>query len=157
VTTLSPDNIKVKGDTVELEFVGKSYKNNTASINDKELASYLGQMKDMKKGENFVFDKVNDSTVRRFFHENISPDWKVKDLRTWVATDMGRKVLEQDSTPPPPLPKNPKEAQKLIQNKLTNLYKVVSRRLNNTTAMAKEAYIHPKVTEEWLKKIGAQL
>ncbi len=157
VTTLSPDNIKVKGDTVELEFVGKSYKNNTVSINDKELASYLGQMKDMKKGENFVFDKVNDSTVRRFFHENISPDWKVKDLRTWVATDMGRKVLEQDSTPPPPLPKNPKEAQKLIQNKLTNLYKVVSRRLNNTPAMAKEAYIHPKVTEEWLKKIGAQL
>jgi DNA topoisomerase I len=154
VSTLHADNIKIDGDKVSFEFTGKSYKNNTAEFEDSELAKVLTDLKKSNSDKEFIFDKATDDQIRDYFHDKVSKDLKIKDMRTYIATDMANKILEEDSTPPPPLPK--KGVKKIIQQKLTNVYKKVSEQLNNTPSMAKNSYIHPKVIDGWIEKIGAK-
>jgi hypothetical protein len=155
VSTLHSSNIKIQGDRVQLEFTGKSYKNNTAVIKNATLAKYLTQLRETNKGEDFIFNKVNDDYVRDYFHANINKSWKIKDMRTFVATNMAKKILFNDKTPPPPIPKV--GVKKLVQAKLTNVYKLVSDQLNNSPTMAKNSYIHPEIINGWLKSINVQL
>jgi DNA topoisomerase IB len=68
---------------------------------------------------------------------------------------MAKQILFDDKTPPPPIPKT--GVQKLVQSKLTNVYKLVSNQLNNSPTMAKNSYIHPAIINEWLKSINVQL
>jgi DNA topoisomerase-1 len=152
VCTLSKDNVKIEGDSIMFEFRGKSYKNNTAEIKSKELASYLGDLIKDKKGEDFIFD-TKTQEVRDFLNK-ISPDKKIKlkDFRTYVATDMAKNILFNDKSSPPPLPE--KGVKKLIQSKLKNVFEKVSSQLNNTPTMAKTSYVHPKVIDKWLDSLG---
>ena len=155
VSTLSAENIKIKGDKIILNFVGKSYKPNNAEIKDKVLAEYLTKRMNERKSENFLFD----STVGQLssvFGKISKKGMKIKDMRTFAATKMAKKILETDKTPPPPLPESPTAIKKAVQAKLKIVYEQVSQRLNNTPAMAKSSYIHPKVIEQWLESIGVE-
>lgn len=156
VTTLAKENVKIKGSKVEFEFTGKSYKHNTAEIDNQELADYLTEKIKYKKDGDFVFD-VDVNKARDLFKKEISDDkkMKLKDMRTYVATDMAREILYKDDQQPPPLPERIKDAKKLVQDKLKNVFKKVSEQLNNSPAMAKSSYVHPNVIENWLKTIGA--
>ena len=151
VTTLNSDNIKINNDVVGLEFIGKSYQNNTATIKSKELSKFLSEIKDKKSGENFVFD-VKDSDIREYFHKNINKDLKIKDLRTYIATDLAKNILKNDKTQPPPV--DGKVNKKQLQQKLMRVFKEVSNKLNNTPTMAKTSYVHPEVIDNWLLSIG---
>ena len=151
VTTLNSDNIKINNDVVGLEFIGKSYQNNTATIKSKELSKFLSEIKDKKSGENFVFD-VKDSDIREYFHKNINKDLKIKDLRTYIATELAKNILKNDKTQPPPV--DGKVNKKQLQQKLMRVFKEVSNKLNNTPTMAKTSYVHPEVIDNWLLSIG---
>ena len=156
VTTLAKENVKIKGSKIYFEFIGKSYKNNTAEIDSKPLAEYLGKLMKEKKDRDFLFD-VDDKTVREIFKEKISPksEIKLKDMRTYVATDLARSVLEDSKIPPPPVPE--KGLKTAVKKKLTEVFKIVSEQLNNTPSMAKSSYVHPEVIDSWLKSLGVEL
>ena len=153
VSTLAVENVKVDGDSVSFEFVGKSYKTNTATIESPELAEYLTRQMKGKSGSDFLFD-IDISNVRDVFKKDVSQseDMKLKDMRTYVATDMARKILFEDDSLPPPLPE--KGAKKAIQDKLKKVFKMVSDQLNNTPNMAKASYIHPNIINSWLTTLG---
>ena len=40
----------------------------------------------------------------------------------------------------------------MIKLKLNYVFDKVSKRLNNTPAMAKSSYVHPNVIEKWIKE-----
>jgi len=153
VSTLAVENVKVDGDSVSFEFVGKSYKTNTATIESPELAEYLTRQMKGKSGSDVLFD-IDISNVRDVFKKDVSQseDMKLKDMRTYVATDMARKILFEDDSLPPPLPE--KGAKKAIQDKLKKVFKMVSDQLNNTPNMAKTSYIHPNIINSWLTTLG---
>lgn len=155
VSTLAKENVKIEGDKVRFEFRGKSYKNNTAEIESPELATYLGQLIKDKKDGDFIFDVETDK-VRDIFQEEISPKkgMKLKDMRTYIATDLGRQILFGDKQSPPPLPD--KGIKKAIQDKLKACFVQVSNKLNNSPSMAKTSYIHPNVINEWLNSLSVK-
>lgn len=151
VSTLAKENVKIKGDSIEFEFTGKSYKNNTAKIKNKELADYLKAKIADKQDSDFVFD-TDISKVRNVFQSKFKKGLKLKDMRTYVATDMARDILFNDKQAPPPLPE--KGTKKAIQDKLKNVFVKVSDQLNNSPTMAKTSYIHPNVINAWLKTLN---
>lgn len=156
VSTLSADNITIDGDKIIINFVGKSYKPNNATIKDKILAKYLSKRINERKGEKFLFD-VNDGQVRTVFKNKIGrKGMKVKDLRTYTATAMASTILKTNNLPPLPLPDNDKDLKKLVKIKLDDVFNKVSKNLNNTPAMAKSSYVHPKIIEQWMKEIGIE-
>jgi DNA topoisomerase-1 len=155
ISTLSPKNVIIKEDMIVLNFVGKSYQENNAEFKNKELASYLMRKIKEKKENDFIFD-VSKNQLDKVFHSIAKSGMKIKDLRTYAATKMAKEILETDTTPPPPLPEKPSQIKKVVKTKLKNVFEKVSQKLNNTPAMAKSSYIHPKVIENWLKTIGVE-
>jgi 8-oxo-dGTP pyrophosphatase MutT (NUDIX family) len=158
VSSLSPDNITIEGSSVKFNFIGKSYQENNAQIDDPAVAEFLTYLKEKRKGENFLFD-TTDAVIDTVFDKVGGEGLKIKDMRTYVAGDVARKVLFEDPSTPPPLPKDlsEKEQRKLIQEKLQTCYETVAAKLNNTPVMAKNSYIHPNIIDFWIKSIGANL
>lgn len=156
VSTLSPDDIKISKDgTISFEFIGKSYKNNTAEIKGEPLlAAFLKDLKNKKKGKERLFDIDRLFTDKVFKNRFGFKDLKIKDMRTYVATDLANKVLMSDINDVKESLTGTKNDVKVLNNKLKEVYKIVSDKLNNTPKMAETAYIHPAVRMEWLKLLG---
>ena len=156
VLTLGPTNISIKGNKITLSFVGKSYKENMAEITDGPLANYLQGRIQEKKGENFLFD-ISNAAVDSFYKNTLKMSkFKIKDLRTHMAGQLAIETLETDVLPPPPIPEKPSEIKKVIKNKLKHVFDIVSKKLNNTPAMAKNSYINPRIISNWLDNLGIQ-
>lgn len=155
VMTLGPENIKIEDNIIKLNFVGKSYKENNASIKDEKLANYLQKRLNENKDKNFIFD-TGYNEVNDLFDKFAGDKFKIKDLRTYTATTMAKDILLKDKTPPPPLPENDKQIKKAIKKKLLSVFEQVSQRLNNTPAMAKSSYVHPEIINKWLATLGVR-
>lgn len=155
VSTLSVENVTVEGDIVNFAFRGKSYQDNTATLTDKIVANYIKEKQQGKKADDYLFD-TNDGVIDKIFDKVGGEGLKIKDMRTYVATDVARKVLFESPEMPPPVPKDLTEAKqrKLIQDKLQHCYETVASKLNNTPVMAKNSYIHPNVISAWIGQLG---
>lgn len=154
VTTLSVSNIHIDGSVVKLDFVGKSYKKNVAEFEDGVVANYLAtHIKNMDSHE-FVFNISRDD-LEAFMRVVPKMDrFKVKDLRTHIANRIALDFLEKDPTPPPPVPDNSEDIKKAVKRKLKLAFDYVSKKLNNSPAMAKGSYVDPSVINKWLHKLG---
>lgn len=152
VMTLNRKNIKIEEDRVTLDFVGKSYKKNTAEIRDGVLAHYLAQR--VMKRTPFVFD-ISKTFLENFYKKVLEMgNFKIKDLRTHIANKLALEFLRNDPSSPPPVPRESNDIKKLVKTKLKRAFEFVSQKLNNTPAMAKSSYVNPAVITQWLNDIG---
>jgi len=154
VSTLSPDNVKITGDRIDFDFIGKSYQQNISTIKDKKLAEYLTKLKKERKGEQFLFQSNKAQLMDTFRNTLGFKGLKLKDLRTYTATDLAKNLLFESKLPPLPLVDNPKKNKQNLQKKLMNVFETVSQKLNNTPMMAKTSYIHPAVIDSFITKVG---
>lgn len=155
VMTLSSDNVKIEGDLIKLNFLGKSYQENNAEIKDEKLANYLKKRVEENSGKEFLFE-TDYHEVNKIFDKFAGKKFKIKDLRTYTATKMAADILKNDKTPPPPLPDGKGKIKKAIKDKLKNVFTIVSQKLNNTPGMAKSSYVHPEVIKNFLKTLGVE-
>lgn len=156
VLTLAPENVTISGNKISLNFIGKSYQENIAEIVDGPLASYLQNRLKATKGQPFVFD-VPRYIVDIFYKKTLKMgNFKIKDLRTHTAGELAKEVLASDTMAPPPMPADPRQIKKLVKAKLAHVFDTVSKKLNNTPAMAKNSYIRPSITEDWLESLGIE-
>ena len=159
IRTLKKRDIKIKGDVISFDFIGKSNHQNESEITDKKLAKYLQKQIFNKDSEDRVFPDASYSNVVNLL-KNItdkSLGMKIKDLRTIKACESTIKTLNDKSILPPPLAKNPKERSKQIKEKLAITFKSASDVLNNSPNMSKTSYIHPKLIYDWLDKLGVKV
>lgn len=132
VSTLSAENITINGDNIKLNFVGKSYQDNQAEINNPVLARYLQAKMQQRGKETFLFD-ISKTLIDQVYDDQMDMgDYKIKDLRTYVATKVATKILFEDPSAPPPLPKTSTEIKKVVKEKLQSVFEKVSTILNNT-------------------------
>lgn len=151
VSTLNVGDIQVDGNTISFDFTGKSSKQNTAKIVDESLAKFINKLKENKKDNSRLFS-VNRTSVMNYFRKDLgSNEYKLKDLRTYVATDKAREILFNE---PLTLPEGATKRKKYLQSILTKVYEKVSEYLNNTPNMAKTSYIHPNIIDAWLVKVN---
>lgn len=157
ISTLSPDNVIIKGDRVVLNFIGKSYHENNSSFKDAKVAKYLAELKKKNAGKEFLFDISTTKVADFILKKEIGLEGiKLKDLRTLKATKTAVEFLHSKEIPPPPLPIDPKEIKKLVAKKLKMTFEKVSSILNNSPAMAQKSYVPPGVISDWLKELGAE-
>jgi DNA topoisomerase-1 len=133
-STLEGKHVQVEGDTLTFDFIGKKGVNIKKTLTDPALAKYIGAKK-AAVGDGPLFD-ATDANVRDYFHTAGGGDFKVKDFRTWNATNLAiQEMLE------PPEPKTEPE----LKKKQLQVAKVVSAHLGNTPKVALESYIDPAV------------
>lgn len=154
ISTLSADNVKVTGDTVSLEFVGKSGKTNKTQVQDPALAQYLQERLKGKAGDDLLFEAHERDLPGAMKAAGVG-GFKPKDFRTRKAGQMSADALSKVDDPPP-LPADAKEAKSLIAKRVKEVSTLIADQLNNTPAMAKTAYIDPAIFQAWAKVIGAE-
>jgi DNA topoisomerase IB len=156
ISTLSPDNVKIEGDKVILDFIGKSHVENHAEFEDKILAAYL-KVKLLERQMSPRLFTIPRSLIGKVYAENMGMSkYKIKDLRTHYANQIAKEMLYDSPMAPPPLPENSKQIKTMVKEKLTAVFERVSQLLNNTPAMARTSYINPKIIHSWLDELGVE-
>jgi DNA topoisomerase IB len=136
---------------VQLDFVGKAGKRNTAAITDPQLAEYLkARIGDRTSGQLFSTDRRNITSAMQA--AGVSA-YKPKDFRTLYAGRLAARELAAIK-PPPPLPKKPAARKKLVSSVVRQVSTTVANDLNNTPAMARNSYISPAIFQSWMSDVG---
>lgn len=155
ISSLQGRHVKVKGDKVHLDFIGKEGVRNRTVIRDPANVEFVKEVMKSTGPKDFLFKEASSGdaikTLKAVSKDVGGPeDILIKDLRTVNATRWGQEAVKTFKGPPPPLSGDAKKDSKLIAKAVLEMSGEVSKRLNNNPAMARDNYIHPKVFKQWL-------
>lgn len=148
LTTVLSRHVKVSGDTIRFEFIGKWKKLQQRAIVDKELATLIRAMKQLGGDELFKFRDgnrvvdVKDRHVNQYLQGVIGSDFTAKDFRTWAGTLICSVALGYLG-----------EAETLRKKK-SNVKKAIdatARSLGNTPAVCRKSYICPALLDGYIE------
>ncbi|MEO6717325.1 MAG: DNA topoisomerase IB [Novosphingobium sp.] len=136
-TTLRNRHAKVKGQRVELDYVGKSGKQQRISIEDRRLATVVRRCQEIPGQALFqYYDETGDrhpvssADVNDYLRSHTGA-FTAKDFRTWGASVIAYGALAESNG----------------NIKLKELLGRVSAKLGNTPAIARKSYVHPAIIE----------
>lgn len=152
--TLRVEHIKIKGDVIDLAFLGKSSQDNYTTIKDKELSEALKKQIGNKKPNDNIFDVSYNLTTKYYNEVKPKNSKSIKDLRTIKANQIGRQELNRTDIPPLPMSGDTKKDTINIKDKLKNAFEVTAGVLNNTVQVTKDSYVSTSVILEWLDNLG---
>lgn len=135
---LSPD-----GD-VRLTFTGKKGVALDLKVHDREMAATLSSRMVGKSPDDRLF-ATNERKVGDYLHST-APGFKVKDLRTWMGTDVARRAVAALPTP---------NTSREYRSARATVGKQVSDVLGNTPTVALASYVDPTVFGPWDQHLAA--
>ena len=143
LTTLRDRHVKIEGDNLRLEFVGKKGVKHEISIKDRRLAKLVKQCQDIPGYDLFQYydengnrQPIESGDVNEYLRSLCEEEFTAKDFRTWGGSVLMVECLEQiiDENPEIAKEKSVKEATKLVAHEL-----------GNTPTVCSKYYIHPGV------------
>ena len=138
------------GRTAKIEYVGKEGKTNVSEISNPAVVSALrAAVADKKPTDKVWPESVNEKSVAKA----LLPGQKVKDLRTVAASEHAERMLAGIK---PEFSGDSKKDARQVLGVIKAVSESVSRKLNNTPAMAKKSYIAPQVWRAWAEKNGVK-
>lgn len=141
VTTLKPEHIRVEGDTLKLDFLGKKQVAQNIKVADPLLVDtgklYLNDKVDPFSSSETSADTwigVTTGDFTRAVKQSFGEEFLVKDLRTFVANvtcfDAMRPFLEKVTVP-----------KVQAKQELSEVVDTVAEKLGNTASVARSAYL----------------
>jgi DNA topoisomerase-1 len=130
-STLQGRHVKVDGDTVTFDFVGKKGVHIHKRVKDAQLAQIIGSRLGEDKNQK-LFD-VDQANIRSFLKQ--FGGFKVKDFRTWNGTATALKEIKKIKTKP--------ETEAEFRKIQSTVAKAVAKHLGNTPSVCLSAYIDP--------------
>lgn len=138
-TTLLGQHVKVDGNRVVLEYVGKSGKDRRVEIKDPDMKKALIQKKSQAGNDSPIFN-TSAAKLRSYANKLTGGRYTPKDMRTRKATYLAsQEVINQQP------PKSEKEYRKMVKEVAAK----VSKALGNTPTVALQSYIDPTVFAKW--------
>jgi DNA topoisomerase I len=140
LSTLRNRHAGVKGDAIELSFVGKSGVRHQVRLTDRRVARIVRRCRELPGQELFRYvdadgasHAVDSSDVNAWLAEAAGTHVTAKDFRTWhgsvLALQLTLQACAEGARPCRP----------------AEVVAAVARRLGNTAAVCRKAYIHPRV------------
>ena len=147
-TTLEPRHIKINGEVVSVDFIGKKGVQNTGKVRSKRLSRNLRTKKRTFKANEPIFSyrkgnkwyTLKSSDVNRYLKK--FGNFSSKNFRTWVANlSFITELLHSD-----------KDSTESQRNKdINEAIKKVADKLNNTSNVCKKNYLDPYILDIYLK------
>ncbi|MEO7093418.1 MAG: DNA topoisomerase IB [Polyangiales bacterium] len=155
LTTMRNEHVEVRGATVRFAFRGKSGKSHEVAVTDRRLARVLSRCLEIDGQELFQYlddsgqrRSIDSSDVNAYLREITGDEFTAKDFRTWAGTVHAAAVLRDCDAC---------TSQRDGRAKLKRCLDEVSKRLGNTPAVCRKAYVHPAVFESftgsWLGEV----
>ncbi|WP_432711724.1 DNA topoisomerase IB, partial [Pedobacter sp.] len=146
LSTLRNKHVKINGNTLKLNFIGKKGVRQEVTLNDKTLARLVKKCKEIPGQELFQYytdgkehQSVDSGKINEYIREITGSDFTAKDFRTWGGTlealrQLGKCMhVDNDERP----------RKKIIVEVLD----CVASKLGNTRAVCKSSYVYPLLLE----------
>jgi DNA topoisomerase-1 len=153
ITTLQHRHLEIKrGGKLIFNFVGKHHIKQQKILVDKELASVMKELKNLKGkrklfryvGEDGKTYPIKPSHINSYLKEITSSEFSAKDFRTWGATLLAALELAEIGGG---------EDEKELKKNVVKAVKSVAEQLGNTPTVCRSSYIHPKVINSYEKGV----
>ncbi|HEY6391698.1 MAG TPA: DNA topoisomerase IB [Bryobacteraceae bacterium] len=147
LTTLKDRHVRFHGDTLHLQFRGKSSQDHDVTLKDRRLAKIVKQCQDLPGQELFQYKledgeygKVGSADVNDYLREITEQDFSAKDFRTWHGSGlMARQLAEL----------GPAQSETEAKRNIAAAVKATASRLGNRPAACRKYYVHPAVFESY--------
>jgi DNA topoisomerase I len=149
ITTLQNRHLEIgENGKLVFSFVGKHHIRHRKVLVDEEFAGILQDLKALgSKGKLFHYLDADDrprpvrpADINGYLKALTSPEFSVKDFRTWGATLLAAVELAEIGA---------EADEKLIRKNLVSVVKNVAEQLGNTPTVCRGSYIHPAVLEAY--------
>lgn len=137
-TTLRNRHGAVRGNTVKLDYRGKSGKQQRVAITDKALARIVRRCQDLPGQALFQYlgddgepHRIGSSEVNAYIQSAMGEGFSAKHFRTWGASAIAFETLVRTRSP----------------LTLKAVLEPVAAALGNTPAIARKSYVHPKLLD----------
>lgn len=138
-TTLRRRHARIEDDGLRLRFKAKSGKTCDMTVSDRGLLRFVKQVMDLPGQKLFQFRDegggyraISSSHVNDYIRDVSGEDFTAKDFRTWRASVLAFAWLRKEHSP---------------DASLKAMLGHVSQHLNNTPAMVRKAYVHPRLID----------
>lgn len=148
LSTVHGSHVKLEGDRVLFDYVGKWRKANKRAIKDREVAEIVAALKKTKGPELFMFESngrvfnVKDRHVNDYIQSIIGTDFTAKDFRTWAGTllcSIALAMLGQG--------KSKAERKRNVRKAVA----ATAVQLGNTPAVCRKSYVCPRLLDEYME------
>jgi len=148
LTTMENEHVEVSGTRAHFHFKGKSGKWHNIDLRDRKLASVIRKLQDLP-GQSLFQYRTSDGTIHHITSADVNAylkeisggEFSAKDFRTWAGTVAASVALRDCGAFDDP---------KAAQANVTEVVKLVAKRLGNTPAVCRKAYIHPAIFDSYL-------
>jgi DNA topoisomerase-1 len=149
LTTLKKSHVKINGDLIVFNYVGKRSIRHRQTVVSGELARFLKSLLDAPgtrlfryENENGDWHNVESGQVNEYLQDVADFPYSAKDFRTWggtlraatVLADVGAATTERES-----------------KRNVATVIRLVAAELGNTPTICRKAYVHPIVIERYLE------
>jgi DNA topoisomerase-1 len=148
LTTLDNRHVKVRGPRIHFRFRGKSGKVHEFGIEDAELSRIVKRCQDLPGQDLFQYEDeagrrraIGSGDVNAYLAEASGRDFTAKDFRTWAGSVRAWWALATQ-----PGATSARQGRRTVNEAIQE----VARRLGNTPATCRQAYVHPAVVESYL-------
>jgi DNA topoisomerase-1 len=145
IATLRPKHVKVRGDTIEFDFTGKSGVRQQRQLTDRQVARVIRELLKQPGKEVFKFRNGSDEFVdvkRRHINEYIKEvmgaKFSAKDFRTWAGTLICACALARYGV-------ETVEKPAARRRKIVAAVKETAEVLGNTPAVCRSSYVAPEI------------
>lgn len=151
LTTLRSKHLKIEGNELIFNYVGKSAQKQEKHIVDKQLAKIVREIDELPGYEIFKFidengdvQDVKSQHLNEYIREVMGEEFSAKDFRTWAGTVIAAMSLDE-------LGAIEESDQRKLNKNIREAVIKVSERLGNTPAIARKSYIDPRIIDNYTK------
>jgi len=137
LTTLRNRHVRVKGETIEFRFSGKSGQAHRITLTDRRLARTIHRCQELPGQELFSYigtdgrlHAINSRDVNAYLRQLTGEEYTAKDFRTWHGTVTAVAAFQS-------------MMRESLAPTLPTIVKRVATALGNTPAVSRKSYIHP--------------
>lgn len=148
LTTLEDKHVKTRGETVRFRFRGKSGVLHECGIRDRRVAKVIRACQELPGQRLFEYrddagdvHHIDSAEVNDYIRSVVGEEFSAKDFRTWAGTVSCCALLRKTERPA-----SDREAKHAVNEAI----KAVARRLGNTVAVCRKAYVHPAIIDAFI-------
>jgi DNA topoisomerase I len=149
LATLRKKHVRVRADALEFDYDAKSGQHRLCQVVDPEVRAIVvtlrrrrspadAELLAHKDGRTWV--DIRSSDINEYIQAHIGEEFTAKDFRTWVGTVLAAAGLAAHE---------PAESDTARRRTVAQVVKDVAEHLGNTPAVARSAYIDPRVVERF--------
>ncbi|MGY4384866.1 DNA topoisomerase-1 [Pedobacter sp. UYP24] len=162
LTTLRNKHVKIQGNHLKLNFIGKKGVKQNLDLNDKSLAKLVKKCMEIPGQDLFQYytegnehRPIDSGKINNYIREITGCDFTAKDFRTWGGTlEALRQLAKCYST----------DIDKPKKKAIVDVLDCVAHKLGNTRAVCKTSYVYPILLEafendelaKYLKKVNTK-